>query len=161
MDLSETLARFDGKHVDELRAASEGLDASELAALPKFCRGEHAVAATWMVKLLIEANRVNLLAEAMECLHADMPWEAQLHLLQCVQHAPDVAITKVSVIRQLMDHPKTLLRVWALDALVRIWTVEPALAVEAPKLVENALNDKAASVRARARQLAKITGGQP
>lgn len=161
MGLKQILARFDGKHVHELREAAATMSDAEITELAAFCGGEHAVAATWLVKHLLETGRPTDFAQAFAHLSGELPWEAQLHLLQCVQFAPDVALIRHKEIRSLLNHPKTLLRVWAMDAFVRVWQVDPLLAKKAPALVHAALQDKSASLRARARHLAGITDTQP
>ena len=85
-------------------------------------------------------------------------WETALHLLQIVQYAPDVALQQIGAIRRLMGHSKALVRVWALDAFVRLALVEDIYLPEARVLVEKALKGEAPSTRARARALNKLLG---
>jgi len=158
MDIIEALAVFDGKRVAPLREAVAGFNAAEADVLVTACSGKDAVAATWMIKALLESGKVAPLdmAEVFAALQDDLPWESQLHLLQSVQHAPDAALPQVMFIRDRLNAKRTLLRVWALDAFVRLALVEPGFLPEAQRLVTEALVGKAASMQARARKLGAL-----
>ena len=128
--------------------------------LVEACHGPDAMAATWIVKALLEQERAATLdlGIVFTALRGEMRWEALLHLLQIVQHAPDAAMSEVFVIRGYLDHPKTLIMVWALDAFVRLALVDHTFLPEAHKLVEDAVVAKAASLRSRGRALQALLG---
>jgi len=155
MDAFQALAEFDGTHIAPLKEVVAGFQSGQAELLDKACHGPEAVAATWVVKALLEQGRGGELdlGYVFTALRGGMQWEALLHLLQIVQHAPDAAMSEVMVIRGFLDHPKTLIRVWALDAFVRLALVDHTFLPEAVVLVEDALNAKASSVRARGRAL--------
>ena len=154
--LRTALARFDGKHTAALVKAEE-LARDDLAGLVALCSdADVAVAATWVVKALAEKGVAVDLARAFAGMRVDGPWDAQLHLLQCAQFAPEIVLTRIDVVRALMDARKTLVRVWALDAFVRGADIEPAWRAEAARAVDVALDGGAASLRARARALKVI-----
>lgn len=139
------LYAFDGKRVGGLKTLvnADVPDADLLALLP----GPHEIAATWVLKARLDAG---LLGEAAQkaifahLRHLTEP-DAILHLLQMVQHAPFASVDDV---RPFLTHKRTLVRVWALDALARLAPDEAA------PLIEAALDDPSAAMRARARALA-------
>lgn len=137
---------FDGKRVGGLKALVDAdvADADLLALLP----GPHEIAASWVLKARLEAG---LLGETVQnsvyaCLPKLSEPDAVLHLLQMVRHAPHA---EADAIRPHLTHKRTLVRVWALDALARIAPDEAA------PLIEAALDDPSAAMRARARALSK------
>lgn len=138
------LYAFDGKRVAGLRtlARSNEPDAALIAELP----GEHEVGASWVLKARAEAGVLS--DEAKQSFSASLADltepDAILHVLQMVQYAP---FASADVIRPFLAHKRTLLRVWALDAMVRVAPQEAA------PLVQAALNDESAAMRARARVL--------
>lgn len=141
------LYAFDGKRVAGLRslARSSVPDDALLAELP----GENEVGASWVLKARAEAD---VLSEATgPALFPRLPQltqpDAILHLLQMVQH---VSGASPDVIRPFLKSNRTLLRVWALDALTRV------AADEAAPLVAAALEDTSAAMRARARALQSV-----
>lgn len=144
------LYAFDGKRVAGLRAlvSSNMPDSAFLAELP----GAHEIAASWVLKARAEAGLLSEDAEGSlyDCLQDLTEPDAILHLLQMVQHAPPAGHTSVETIRPFLTNKRTLLRVWALDAMTR---VAPA---EASHLVEAALHDESAAMRARARALQSL-----
>jgi len=147
-DALAALYAFDGKRVGGLKALVETdvADADLLALLPS----PHEIAASWVLKARLEAGLLGQTAQnsIYECLPKLTQPDAILHVLQMVQHAPYAAVDDV---RPYLTHKRTLVRVWALDAVAR---VAPD---EAVPLIEAALDDPSAAMRARARSLA--TGG--
>lgn len=160
MELLEAFAAFDGKHVEPLKNAAGAVSNGDADALVDACVGVNAVAATWIVKSLLKNDKAAGLDmhRVFAALGQSDGWEPVLHLLQSVQFAPDAAVAEVFAIRKLLAHSKTLVRVWALDAFVRVAIVEPEFLSEARALVTDALNGKAASLRARARALVGVLG---
>lgn len=151
-DLAAALAAFDGKLTEPLRPMVDDADAAEVLAACD--NGDTEVAATWIAKAMIDAGSDRLHPAALvRKLDQVKGWEAQLHILQCVRHAPDAALDHLPLFRELMAAKRTLLRVWALDAFVRIAQVRPELRPEAAKRVQAALSDGPASLKARARHL--------
>ncbi|MDJ0638334.1 MAG: hypothetical protein QNJ20_05835 [Paracoccaceae bacterium] len=159
----EAVLAFDGKHVDELRFAAERVLEADGGALVELCSSDdplHRVAATWIVKAVLEDGRGQTLdlGKYFSCLKDETEWGALLHLLQSVQLAPKAASNHWDAVRRLLDHKKTLVAVWALDALVRIAVETGEGLEEAHRRVEAALAHEKASMRARARHLAPLLG---
>jgi len=160
MTLIDAIMGFNGKHIAKLRSAAERFRARDATDLAKMCLGADAVAATWVVKALCEKGRANELDlnRVFAALGEDLDWEAALHLLQSVKYAPNAAAPFASAIINFLDHPKVLVRVWALDAFVRLSLVAPKYQSDAKVRVNDALSAKAASLRARARVLENLLG---
>jgi hypothetical protein len=144
-DALAALYAFDGKRVVGLKALvrADVPDADLLAELP----GPHEIAATWVLKARLENGLLSDAVQKRVFQHLPKLTEpdAILHLLQMVQHAPFATVDDV---RLFLTHKRTLVRVWALDALARLAPDEAA------PLVEAALDDPSAAMRARARALA-------
>lgn len=154
--VAEALAAFDGKSTAVLRALVDSADASDVLAACD--RRDTEVGATWLAKAMIEKRAGGLHpADLIARLERVEAWQAQLHILQCVHHAPEAAVDHVAILRQLMESHKTLVRVWALDAFVRVARVRTELKGEAADKVRAALDAKQASLRARARHLESLT----
>ena len=161
MELKQALAAFDGRHTDTLKrlVRDRPFDGEELLAL---CREPDVeVAATWVLKALLEngVGRDWPLSRVFAALPEIQAWEAQLHVLQCVQFAPEAALGVVEDIENLMQSDRTLVRVWAMDALVRVADEQTNLRPRAEAHVAAALAESAASLRARARALKVICEG--
>ncbi|WGI22560.1 hypothetical protein [Amylibacter sp. IMCC11727] len=153
------LERFDGTHTAELVGAMD-MARADVAGLVALCFDpDVAVAATWLVKALVEQGTDVTLDHVFASLQAQTEWAAQLHILQCVQFAPMAAVAHVDAVRDLMGADKALVRVWALDAFVRIAQCAPKFRKDAKGFVEAALAAKAASLRARARNLKVVCAG--
>jgi len=158
MGLVDTIDAFDGKLTEPLKVAVAEFDDEDAGLLVELCHSESAVAATWVVKGLLEAQGgASLdLRRFFAALQNKADWLALLHLLQCVQFAPDAAVAEVFAVRGLLRHSKTFVRVWALDAFVRIALVEPEFLVDARARVAAAQKSEFASVRARANALGRL-----
>ncbi len=153
MDLREALARFDGVHTDALKAAMPSAREDRVGLVAACFEAELEVAATWVVKAFFEAGESEGLTGVVGALPGAQNWAAQLHILQCVRFLPEAAVPVVGAIRPLLSSKRALVRVWALDAFVRVAEVRAELRLEAKGLVEEALEGGGASLRARARDL--------
>ena len=156
--IDTALGAFDGQHVGPLKAAVEEFEDGHAGTLMSACESDdarRAVAASWMIKALSESGRVTPFdwSRIWRVLETSPDWECALHLLQTVQHAPHGPT--YDQVQPWLDHKRTLLRVWALDALVHVAGREPRYVDEARARVRGALADGPASLRARARALEK------
>ena len=163
MTAIEAILSFDGKHVDQLKAAvSFGIDDAEWGEVASFFDHDevrYQTASTWLVKAALEKAQAvpssvigRLLQSAKDFAH----WEAKLHFLQSVQFIDVSAGERIElwqIVQDLEGDKKVLVNVWALDAYVRLAAQEPALAKDCAEKLDVALNHKAASMRARARNL--------
>ncbi len=161
MTLTDAIQAFDRKTVTVLRQAVDEFTLVEAGTLLHHVRStdtQHAVAATWILKALAEGNRAPDLAPFLQTLPDQTDWEAILHLLQVARYAPEAAAPQVEIIIELTQHPKALVRTWALDAYCRAALADSDLMPKARDMVHAALGDDKASIRARARQLALLVG---
>ena len=162
-DVLEAVLAFDGKHVDELNSAAQQFSEADGGALIELCSSSdplHRVAATWIVKAVLEDGRPEGLdlGSFFVRLEDETEWGALLHLLQSVQLDSRAASKHRDAVRRLLDHRKTLVAVWALDAHVRIAMETGDGLEDAHRCVEAALAHDKASMRARARHLAPLLG---
>ncbi len=164
--LRARLADYDGRSVTILGETEAQLSNEDgyLDALIALCsaREEHmAAGATWLIKSALEAKR-ELTPKQVETLIMRLPsvcgWAAQLHLCQSIglldipaEQAGDIA----AWIKPLLAHDRPFVRAWALDALSHVAARDDGLAPSFEDALGKAHDDEAASVRARARNLAK------
>lgn len=149
MDMIASFHAWDGKRVADLRDVAQALQVSDVPQLLTACHSKDAKiarAASWVLKAAYDA-RAEIPFPA-DLLSADPHWEVALHLLQSIQHCA-VDLPPETVLPYL-DHDKPMLRAWALDAYVRLGGADAAA------MLAKASKDPAASVRARARNLAKM-----
>jgi len=165
MSLVDEILRFDGKRVDEMKAAiaNNPSDDEWHAVVSYFVHPEasYQVASTWSVKCALEADMTlptDVCTSLVESAGSLVGWEPKLHLLQCVRYLDlkEPQMDKLLVFAHACaTNQKVLVRVWSLDAIVRL-----GLRVHGPteplgQRILSALEDKAASMRARARNLLK------
>ena len=149
---------FDGREVAPLR----GLVATdpEVRRVLEHVPGPHEVAASWVLKALVERGAVTAaeLAGFLGRLGLLSEPDAILHVLQCAQHAPGpVARAMRDDLVPLYRHPRGLVRVWAFDAYIR-GVEHPAELDDTSARIRQALEDRQAAMRARARGLAAEFG---
>lgn len=162
MSLVEAILRFDGTHVDELKhALSNEHSRDDWREMSSFFDSDdrmHQTASTWLVKNAAEKGYA-IDPEVLEKLILVAPqfthWEPRLHLLQTVKYLPNDLLTTDRISKLVAEYcadKKTLLRVWALDARCRI-AMAKGDGSTLQTLLQHAQDDKAASMRARARLL--------
>jgi hypothetical protein len=156
-DIQKALDRFDGRDPAPLRLLlSESLsptaETTLLAAIP----GPDEVAATWLIKALVERGQFSTghIALAFEAFPTLQTPDAALHLLQCAQYAPDAAPILRPHLTPYYGHSKILLRVWAFDAYCRGAPPDEDLF----ERIKQGLQQREASMRARSKALAQDFG---
>lgn len=163
-DLASYLERYDGADTTPLNAAfaSFGSDDGFIADLIALCQSENATVvegASWLLKHALERKAVVAPPLVNRVIGAlpDLPtWQVKLHFAQSLPYLdiPDTKAKKVfEWTKGLADHPRPFLRAWGLNALVHLAEQHPAYAASAAEARAQAEGDKAASVRARARNL--------
>ncbi len=156
-DIAAALAAFDGKHTAPLKTAlADDLSLEAEAALIAAVPGPDEIAATWLIKALVEKCRLGQhhLATLFDRLPRITEPDAALHLLQCAQYAPDAARLLRPHLTPFYGHKKILLRVWAFDAYCRGADASEDLS----ERVGQGLADRSAAMRARSKALAKEFG---
>ena len=118
-------------------------------------------ASTWLLKRALETGSRLSQAQTktlIERLPAITWWGAQLHLCQMI-HFLDLpanyAAPLIVWLRPLRKSDRPFLRAWALDATCEIARQRENFTPEALAALEAALHDEAASVKARARRIAR------
>ena len=121
--------------------------------------GSVSSGATWLIKSNLdrgEALSVEQTKALISQLATVREWPAQLHVCQSIGRlAIDAADTALAVswLKPLLSHTRPFLRAWSLDALCHIARSSPVYAECAKTALDDAANDSAASVRARARNI--------
>lgn len=163
MSVIEAVLSFDGRHVGELEASLTAYLETDGTLLIEFCSSgdpKQRIAATWLIRAVLAAGRDSALDlwTYFSCLSVETEPTALLHLLQSVQFAPEAASPHREAVARFLEHERTLLAVWSLDAFVRIALETGEGLDEAHRRVDLALSDQKPSVRARARHLALLLG---
>ena len=162
--LEARLQHFDGKHIDSLFriAATLPCDPStidELISLTERSDPPMQIGATWILKRF-QSQDVSFssaqVTKLIEQLCGSGPWESRLHLLQMLPKldipAPCTEMLFQFLVRIVSESNK-FVRAWAYTALHSLATQHPDYISKVMPLLENGLQDEAASVRARLRQL--------
>lgn len=153
-DIQAAFDAFDGQRTAPLRALlSEPLSLEAERALMAAIPGPDEVAATWVVKALVEDGRMGAgqVAEVFERFDRITEADAALHLLQCARLVPDAAPILRPHLTPYYGHAKMLLRVWAFDAYCRGAGPEEDLT----ERIRQGLESRSAAMRARSKALAK------
>lgn len=129
---------------------------TELAVEPQ---GNVSDGATWLIKSALEngarlsPDQVGRFCEQLEALQS---WAAQLHVCQSIRFLEvprDEAAGLAGWLDPLLSHTRPFLRAWALDALYRLAKQHDSYRKDLERALSAAMDDDAASVRARARNL--------
>lgn len=165
-DLEEQISNFDGVNVSTLSEARVKFkDAPNyLDDLVRLCfdeRSNISDGATWILKAELEEGR-ELSAELTQKIATSLDklssWQAQLHLCQLAEYltlTPHLAERFITWARAFSDHPRPFLRAWAITVRYNLGTQFADYNKETERAICDAKHDKAASVRARIRQLEK------
>lgn len=164
MKLPQEIANWDGKSVEALQAIYDchGLEADFGAALvPLLKEPDLERGASWLLKLYLEEAGVLTSAElkrVFQSLPDLLEWETKLHLLQSL---PYLTISKRDVkqveafLRRCLASDNKFVRAWAYNGFYELALQHPQFKAEADQLLEQALEDEAASVKARVRNILK------
>lgn len=162
MSFVEAILSFDGKSISELKAAMRDPANHEAwAHLSPYISSDiqnYQTASTWLVKAGLESGRdvdnavlVIMIDAATKFDH----WEPKLHALQCVQYFGNGQLQHAGLrefVAVQQADKKLLVRVWALDAAVRIALFDGDEGAAREHI--DAIDGRCpASMRARARQL--------
>lgn len=162
--IEQEIAAWDGKSADDIRAIYEAYHeqpdfADTIIKLTQST--SHQNGSTWLLKAWLEAGN-ELGAEQIQALYALLPllehWEARLHLLQCIPHVPIPEDRRRDVdafLRQTRTDSNKFVRAWSYNGLYELATQFPQYADEVEQLFVVAMQDEAASVKARIRNIAK------
>ncbi len=162
--LRQALLSYDGKTVSTLRQAAMPFagDKGYMDNLIALCGDEDPLvqeAASWLIKASLEDGLTLSAAQTKSLLGAGgaaQTWQTQLHFCQSVPYLtiPAAAADKTAhTLAPFLTHKRPFLRAWSLTALAHLAEQHEAHEEAAQAALETAFDDKAASVRARARQL--------
>ena len=158
--LRNALEAYDGKSpaiLSEISAQHQNRASlmSDLVTLALDAEQDISEGATWVIKALLDQKKtlseedVSRLIKGLDGVTA---WQAQLHICQCIAHisVPPKATPGLETwLRALLDAQRPFVRAWALDALCRLLGASSKTRF----LLNQMESDKAASVRARVRNL--------
>lgn len=163
-NLIKEIQAWDGKSSDYIseiyyRHYQETFFAVELTASIKV--SDLQKGATWLLKKYLE-EKGKLTSREITEIYTMLPelnhWEAKLHILQCISYMPIKAAFKKKVekfLREcLLDHNK-FLRAWSYNGLYELASQHQEYRDEVKALLEKALEDESASVKARVRKAMK------
>lgn len=164
MSLEAELLAWDGKSAADGRAIHERCSSepdyiTELISLI----GKDALrnGVTWLLKAALETGTVITQKDAdilYNNLHVMNHWEQKLHVLQCIAFMPIGEDQKEKLerfLRQCLAHNNKFVRAWAYSGFYYLAKQHKEYREETRRLFKLALHDDAASVKARARKLAK------
>jgi len=166
--LEARLQHFDGKHIDSLFRVAATLPRTpsaidELISLAERSDPAMQIGATWILKCFQSQNvrfSSNQVTKLVDLLCGSSPWESRLHILQMLPKldipAPSTEMLFQFLVRVASESNK-FVRAWAYTTLHAIASQHADYAAEVISLLENGLQDEAASVRARLRQLKPLT----
>ncbi len=117
--------------------------------------------ATWLLKHHLE-NHHKITAEEVLKVYDQLPrlehWETKLHILQCMDFMPVAVENKQTVesfLRDGLANKNKFVRAWSYNGLYLLAMQYPEYQKEVRPLLEQALVEEAASVKARIRKLLK------
>lgn len=166
-DLTVALRDYDGRDTKYLQALADKHAASSdyvdcLISCFDLEPSSIADGATWLFLAWLRGGggENELASPQVDAILAKLPaltsWGAQLHICQSARLFPidaDQALVLAEWLRPLLAAKKPFVRAWSLDAFLHVCALLPSHAGEGRMALEAGLNDPAASVRARARNL--------
>lgn len=166
-NLETELKKFDGVAVSLLSEArvkcadnSDYFD--ELVRLSFDPKETISAGATWIIKAELEEGgslTVGQIEKIVVSLNNEMPWQSMLHICQSIEWIPltqEQANRFFQWSQSLTNHSRPFLRAWSLHVLVFVGSKYETFQEEVTSALKIAHEDKAASVRARARKLQKL-----
>jgi len=162
MVLAQDIEHWDGKSSSDFESTYYSYcdDATFTADLISLVKKESLQnGATWLIKQHFE-NQHSLdakeIADIYTLLPTLVPWEAKLHILQCIPHMPIGVTEKRRVeifLRQCLTDTNKFIRAWAYNGFYEISLQYPEYKIETQQFFEMAMRDEAPSVKARIRNI--------
>lgn len=164
MSLQKAIAQWDGKSADYLSDVYRGYAhqsdfVAELIELTM--QPGSQVGATWLLKLHSEQEGIVSPAQVNQiygCLPQVTMWEAKLHILQSMPYLPIADSAKAlveSFLRTCLDEKNKFVRAWIYNGWYELASQYPQYRAEAKQLLTRGMEEEAASVRARIRNIMK------
>lgn len=164
-NLLDILETFDGKHTSGLEGVAVRVHAAppltDLIVLAESPKIHVQIGATWLLKRLQEMGATFSSSQVEDVLglfeHVDH-WGATLHLLQMLPGFTISANQKnglFSYLKTALASRKPFVRAWSYNGLAVLANQYSELEIEVKTLLDRGAQDKAASVRARIRNIRK------
>lgn len=164
MSIEQAMVGWKGKSAEDITAIHDRYCQSEffIADLIRLSSQRSCEkAATWLVKHHLEKRHrlePGEIAQLYEVAQHFENWEAKLHILQCIQYMPIAESEKDRVehfLRKCLMDTNKLVRAWAYNGFYETALQFPEYRDEAQKLLAMAMQDEAASVKARIKNVLK------
>lgn len=164
--ITTAITAFDGVHADSLKSIAEQVEATPavMGTLCDFAASkEESIqsASTWLLRRYVQ-NGATLspaqTAQALNVLTRNCHWEARLHILQMMDELRIPSTRVEQLWRSLLEYTtddNKFIRAWSFHGLAVIADQHPPYRTQALKLLANAEEEGAASVRARIRGIRK------
>lgn len=164
--IREQLHSYDGRSVTMLsELAARHKDApsflDSVITLSAAAEDNISDGATWIIKLHVDDGGAlspkQTGALVKNCARITS-WSAQLHVCQIIDRlklSPSQAAALAPWLKPLLSYDRPFLRAWALNALCAVASAHDRFRKQAIDALAEAENDKAASVRARARNISR------
>lgn len=162
--LIEKMAAWDGKSVAVLQSAYERHHAEEnfvTTILEHLAKVEAQRAATWLLKKHLEAGNTLTAAESRAIvggLSLQEHWESKLHMLQCIRWL-NIAEEDCAALERFLDagvrSDSKFVRAWAYNGFNELSLRFPRYRKMTDRMLAQASESEAASVRARIRNILK------
>ena len=134
---------------------------AEIVALSNHNKANIAARAIWIVRKITE-NSPELLSKYKPILLHDLTqspfWEVKAelcHIIPKLKMDYEEIKGAIAFFKNNLNDKSKIVKAWSLDALYELSKIEPKIAPEVQKLLNIALEDEAASVRARVRKILK------
>ncbi|WP_102796128.1 hypothetical protein [Bowmanella denitrificans] len=162
--LRQALYGWDGKSASAIRHiyTEYSVDADFLTQLMQLIQvPELQPGVTWLLKASLEHGQdlnAQLQATLLDAFVTIDAWQAQLHILQSFAYLSVDQLRKTAVeakLRYGLRHPNKFVRAWSYHGLYHLALQYPELQSDVTQLLEMALKDEPASVKARVKKLVK------
>ena len=164
MSIESQISKWDKKSADDIRAINQNYykDSEFSNTLISMLKDTLLqVGASWLLKAYLE-SKYPLSQEQIKAIYSSLnllePWEAKLHILQCMPYMPIDKDSKNNVtvfLRLTLTDLNKFVRAWSYNGFYELARQYPDHREETEQFFEMAMRDEAASVKARIRQIMK------
>ncbi len=164
MELKDALSRWDGNSVGEIEDIySRHCKTSEFVpiVIELLEDKELQSGASWLLKKHLESKNLlnsKTIQTVYESVSKLVTWEAKLHILQCIPYLP-IPFQKLQQVeeflRDCLADKNKFVRAWAYGGFYELADRFPEFRDEAEHLIDVAMHEESASVKARIRNATK------
>ncbi len=162
--MNDEIIAWDGKSTDDISSVYEKYH-SKPNFIDNILSQIHDVSiqkgGTWLLKKWLESGnklKVEHIKIIYDSLHVLEHWESKLHVLQILQYMPIDSVQKTKVesfLRITLTDDNKFIRAWSYNGFYELASQHPEYMEEVKQFFEIALQDEAASVKARIRNIIK------